>query len=230
MHQITAFDGLPGKAPFNAAVIQSPGFQDVPGKLLQEQSFDELLSLLNVSTLQEARQLPSSALVEVNLQQVAASPYSLFTYGPVVDGLFAPGIPGKLLLQGSFDHELKLILGHNANEGLASTSAQQHAQHIRVYLCFSQPNIPLSLQGQDIPYTFLNGPNTAVLSDATALASQAYITSFAETGTPNGPGISSFPLYGNDSFILKRKATSITEIMDSSANERCLWWQKALYY
>lgn len=138
MHQITAFGGLAGKAPFNAAVIQSPGFQNVsangdvsvaglmplqvPGNFLQEQILDEFLSLLNVSTLQEARQLPLSALVEANLQQVAASPYGLFTYSPVVDGLFAPGIPGKLLLQGSFDHQLKLMLGHNANEGLAFTS------------------------------------------------------------------------------------------------------------
>lgn len=53
---------------------------------------------------------------------MAASSYGLSTYGPVVDGLFAPGIPGKLLLQGSFDHSLKLMLGHNADEGLSFTS------------------------------------------------------------------------------------------------------------
>lgn len=53
---------------------------------------------------------------------MGASAYGLFTYGPVVDGLFAPGIPGKLLLQGSFDHDLKLMLGHNADEGLVFTS------------------------------------------------------------------------------------------------------------
>lgn len=40
----------------------------------------------------------------------------------MVDGLFAPGIPGKLLLQGSFDHSLTLMLGHNADEGLLFTS------------------------------------------------------------------------------------------------------------
>lgn len=94
----------------------------MPGNLQQEETFDAFLSLLNVSTLQEARQLPSSALIKANIQQVAASSYGFFTYGPVVDGLFAPGIPGKLLLQGSFDHELKLMLGHNADEGLVFTS------------------------------------------------------------------------------------------------------------
>lgn len=42
--------------------------------------------------------------------------------GPVVDGLFAPAIPGKLLLQGSYDHDLTLMLGHNADEGLEFTN------------------------------------------------------------------------------------------------------------
>ena len=94
----------------------------MPGNFQQEQTFDDFLSLLNVNTVQEARQLSSSALIKANIQQVGASPYGDFTYGPVVDGLFAPGIPGKLLLQGSFDHDLKLILGHNADEGLDFTS------------------------------------------------------------------------------------------------------------
>ena len=72
--------------------------------------------------------------------------------------------------------------------------------------------------------------NAAVRSDATAIALQEYITSFAKTGVPSGAGIPSFPLYGNDSTIINLNATSITEIMDPTANARCLWWQKALYY
>lgn len=94
----------------------------IPGNFQQEEAFNGFLLLLNVSTLQEARQLPSSALVQANIRQVGASAYGLNTYGPVIDGLFAPGIPGKLLLQGSFDHNLKLMLGYNANEGLVFTS------------------------------------------------------------------------------------------------------------
>lgn len=121
MHQITAFGNLNGPAPFQQAVLQSPGFQNIVSTLQQEQTFETFLSLLNVSTIEEARRLPSSALIEANLIQVANSSYGLFTYGPVVDGLFAPAIPGKLLLQGSYDHDLKLMLGHNADEGLAFT-------------------------------------------------------------------------------------------------------------
>ena len=122
MHQITAFGGLNGSAPFQQAVLQSPGFQNIVSDLQEEQTFDEFLALLNVKTIEEARQLPSSALITANLVQVANSSYGQFTYGPVVDGLFAPAIPGKLLLQGSYDHDLTLMLGHNADEGLDFTN------------------------------------------------------------------------------------------------------------
>ena len=121
MHQITAFGGLKGPAPFQQAVLQSPGFQNVVSNLQEEQTFETFLSLLNVSTIEEARQLPSSALITANIIQVANSTYGDFSYGPVVDGLFAPAIPGKLLLQGSYDHDLTLMLGHNADEGLIFT-------------------------------------------------------------------------------------------------------------
>ncbi|KAL9582931.1 MAG: hypothetical protein Q9203_005285 [Teloschistes exilis] len=240
MHQITAFAGLAGKAPFQQAVIQSPGFQPLPGNFQQEQAFDTFLSLLNVSTLAEARQMNSSALSKANVQQVAGSPYGLFSYGPVVDGLFVPALPGKLLLQGSFDHSLKLMLGHNADEGLTFTTPfvtndTAHDEFVKSYVPDIDPSVagyiedqlyptvsnstlytdetgrlslliselafvcntlyldrafgnetfayqfsvPPALHGQDVPYTFFNGPSTDVLSDATAIALQEYVTSFA---------------------------------------------------
>ncbi|KAL8650817.1 MAG: hypothetical protein Q9210_003601 [Variospora velana] len=273
LHQITAFGGLAGKALFQQAVSQSLGFQNLPSNFQQETTVITFLSLLKVSTLQEARQLPSSTLIEANRRQVGASPYGLFTYNPVVDCLIAPSIPRKLLLQGSYDHDLKLMLGQNYNEGLAFTSpfvttvvgyiddvlypppsngtlyqddigrnALSISESVFIYntlyldRAFGNQtyayefSVPPFLHGQDIPYTFFNGPNTAVLSDATAPALQVYITSFAENGTPSGSGIPSFPLYGNDSTILNLNATSITAMIDRAANEQCLWWQKALYY
>ena len=122
MHQITAFGGNKGPAPFQQAVLQSPGFQNLVSNYQQEQTFDVFLKLLDVTSLQEARQLPLEALQKANVVQVAMSSYGLFTYGPAVDGLFAPAIPGKLLLQGSFDKDLTLMLGHNSDEGLLFTS------------------------------------------------------------------------------------------------------------
>ena len=122
MHQITAFGGNKGPAPFQQAVLQSPAFQNLPSYYQQEQTFNKFLQLTNCSTIEEVRQLPYSALQMANIAQVGNSTYGEFTFGPAVDGLFAPAIPGKLLLQGSFDKNLKIMVGHNADEGLEFTS------------------------------------------------------------------------------------------------------------
>lgn len=122
MHQITAFGGNKGPAPFQQAVLQSPGFQNLPSYYQQEQTFNTFLNLTNVSTIEEARKLPYSTLQMANVIQVGNSSYGQFTYGPAVDGLIAPAIPGKLLLQGSFDKNLKIMVGHNADEGFLFSS------------------------------------------------------------------------------------------------------------
>ena len=74
-----------------------------------------------MSTLAEARALPSSNLIQANTLQVAAARYSSFIYGPVVDGSFVPEIPPLLLLHGQFDHNVEIMVGHNADEGLMFT-------------------------------------------------------------------------------------------------------------
>jgi carboxylesterase type B len=121
MHQITAYGGsVP--APFQQAIPQSPGFLPIPSNLYQEEIFQEFLSVLTVKTIEEARQLPSSALIAGNAAQIGLrSRYGSYMYGPVVDGSFAPGLPGKLLLQGSFDKNVKVMVGHNSNEGVYFT-------------------------------------------------------------------------------------------------------------
>jgi carboxylesterase type B len=122
MHQITAFGGLNGPAPFARAIPQSPGFRAIPSSFEQEETLQAFLGLLNVSTIEEARQLPSAALIQANAGQVASSTYGTFTYGPVMDGLFAPALPGKLLSQGSFHKDVKVLVGHNSDEGLLFTN------------------------------------------------------------------------------------------------------------
>lgn len=311
MHQITAFGGLKGPAPFQQAVLQSPAFKNGVSNIQQEQIFDGFLSLLNVSNIGEARQLPSTALIAANIAQVAKSSYGEFTYGPVVDGLFTPATPGKLLLEGSYDHNLTLMLGYNADEALLFTNpaitndsafnelvlqslltidpdvadyignvlyppkmpgtlglsgysdeigravlvitessftyvvmiSKRTAARADFTRCNTfyldkafnnetfvyQFNVPPALHGQDVAYTFFNGPSSLVLSSPIAVALQEYITSFAIDGKPSGPSLPKFPVYGDDADILKLDATNITEIMDPVANQRCNWWQQALY-
>ena len=121
MHQITAFGGLRGPALFQQAIVQSPAFASVASSFDQQQTFERFLSLLKVKSIAEARQLPSGAVILANSIQVGLAVYGGNSFGPVVDGLFAPALPGRLLLQGSFDKTVKVLNGHNTNEGLPFT-------------------------------------------------------------------------------------------------------------
>ena len=122
IHQLTAFGGLNGPVPFQQAIIQSPGIIDFPGSFAQQETFANFLSLLKVNTVAEARQLPSSSLITANSLQIRHSPYGFTSYGPGVDGYFAPASVGRLLRQGWFDKNVKLMVAHNANEGLYFTN------------------------------------------------------------------------------------------------------------
>lgn len=122
MHQVTAYGGTRGPAPFQQAILQSPGWYPVPSEEQQEATLQEFLGIVDANTVDEARKLPSEKLIAANSYQVATTQlYSTFTYGPVVDGTFVPEMPGKLLLEGGFDHNLNIMVGHNAREGLVFT-------------------------------------------------------------------------------------------------------------
>ena len=306
MHQITAYGGSQGPAPFSQAVIQSPGFQPMTSPAGQEEVLDTFLAILNVSTIDEARALPYSSLQLANIIQVANSSYGGFSYGPVVDGDFAPNLPGALLAHGQFDKSVRVMVGHNADEGLLFTSpfvdnqtefetfvaallptlqglpktvnyisdvlyppifdgsqAQNYTNEIAraaaavsevtftcntYYLDKAYGNdtysyfftIPPALHGQDIAYTYYNGNGSAtagsggislgVSAPQIAIAMQEYITSFAMTGNPNEKGVPFFPIFGQNATIQVLSVTGIAAARDPTANYRCDWWQKGLYY
>ncbi|KAG9855447.1 carboxylesterase family protein-like protein, partial [Aureobasidium melanogenum] len=123
LHQITAYGGNKGPAPFAGAVVQSPGFFPLVSPSREEAIFTDFLNLLNVSTLAEARKLPSSAIIAANARQVlTTTPYGQTLYGPVVDGDFVPALPGQLLAHGQYDKNVSIMTGHNTAEGLLFTS------------------------------------------------------------------------------------------------------------
>jgi len=108
--------------PFQQAIPQSPGFFPETSPVLLNRITSDFLSLLNVTTIAEARTLSSETLIMANAMQVAASGYGQFTYGPSVDGDFVPELPGRLLAQGRFATDLNVMNGHNGPEGLLFTS------------------------------------------------------------------------------------------------------------
>ena len=115
MHQITAYGG-DRPVPFQQAIPQSPGFAPIVSNNQQEQILDDYLALLNVTSIEEARQLSFEALATANTIQVGGANYGSFVYGPAVDGDFVPALPGELLLHGQYAKDVKVMVGHNADE------------------------------------------------------------------------------------------------------------------
>ena len=116
MHQITAYGGKKGPVPFAQALPQSPGFIPIVSNQQQEQSFRGFLEYANVTSLAEARALSSEQVILANAQQVGAAVYGQFVYGPTVDGDFVTTLPGLALLHGQFAKDVKVMVGHNAQE------------------------------------------------------------------------------------------------------------------
>lgn len=127
LHQITAFGGLQGKAPFQQAILQSPAWQNIPGNLQQEQAFQNALATASqvtnqsITTLAALRSLSTTQLQLINSVLIAGSTYGGYALGPSVDGFFVPALPGLLLLHGHFDSSLNIMVGHNSDEGLLFT-------------------------------------------------------------------------------------------------------------
>ncbi|KAJ4984093.1 carboxylesterase family protein [Stagonosporopsis vannaccii] len=294
MHQITAYGGLKGKAPFQQAIPQSPGWQPVQSNTQLEDTYRKFLNLTNTTSLAELRALPYEALRRANVQQIAYdTAWGQFAYGPTVDGSFVPQQPGQLLAQGRFDKDVKVMVGHNANEGpLFTAPAIQSDAALRRQLNTAYPHMPNSsvehitnvlyppvfdgsypyttqyqrasliiaegiftcntyylskayknetysylfavppaFHGFDIAYTYFTGGATSITGVANrtvAIALQEFITSFAEEGVPEAPGVPKFDMYGENASVLRLNITGIDEIRDSNANKRCDWWQLAL--
>ncbi|CAG8412144.1 unnamed protein product [Penicillium salamii] len=127
MHQITAYGGKQSPPRFQQAIIQSPGWVPVIGEEQQEDTLQQFLGFLNVSTIEEARTLSSDKVIAANSAQIAIkSKWGTFTYGPAVDGTFVPAMPGQLLLEGNFHHDVNVMVGHAADEGLLFTTPESY--------------------------------------------------------------------------------------------------------
>lgn len=105
----------------------------------QEQRLHEFLQFANVSSLAEARDLPSEQLMDANDAQISSSPYGSYGFGPSVDGKYVTEDPKVALSQGRFDHSVKIMVGQNSNEGLLLTAPINNDAQ---YLDFIRANFP----------------------------------------------------------------------------------------
>ncbi|KAL9619834.1 MAG: hypothetical protein Q9160_005574 [Pyrenula sp. 1 TL-2023] len=114
--QTTAYGGSKGPAPFQQVIAQSPAI--IPTYAQPPSTFHDFLSLLNVTTLIEARTLPSQSIISANARQIQFSPPNSYIYGPVLDNSFVPA-PLSLSLQrhGPFSKSIKILSARNLFEG-----------------------------------------------------------------------------------------------------------------
>lgn len=111
---MTAHDGQ-GPTPFNQAIPQSPAI--VPANEAPDKIFDQFLSFLNVTSLSEARQANTKAVIAANAAQIRSAPPTTCIYGPVVDDVFIHEPSLSALKKGQFDKSVKILVGHNVFEG-----------------------------------------------------------------------------------------------------------------
>ncbi|OBT60805.1 hypothetical protein VE03_09894 [Pseudogymnoascus sp. 23342-1-I1] len=148
MHHITAYGGKRGNAPFQRAILQSPGWLPSKAAAANENIFQQTLSIASaitkkkITTLTGLRSLNSSELYLVNAAVVGLSPYGSFTYGPTVDGDYVPELPGQLLLNNKFDKSVEVMTAHNANEGiLFATPFAKNNTDMATYLKSAVPSL-----------------------------------------------------------------------------------------
>ena len=89
-------------------------------------------------------------------------------------------------------------------------------------------SVPPGEHQQDLPYTFFPNTKPAVANVSLALTLQDIIINYVQTGNPNSPSVPTFPIYGNGT-LLNLNQSFINTVPDNVANERCIFWQKALY-
>ncbi|XXH01934.1 hypothetical protein Hte_008297 [Hypoxylon texense] len=134
MHHITSFGGA-GDIAFSQAIMFSTAFMPYPTSDIPRASFNDFMNILNVSSLEEMRQLPSETLIAANALQIYShAPYGRTLYGPTVDGAISPALPGKLLAEGSFHQNLKIMVTHNTLEGLIFTKPTINSTEDYLYM------------------------------------------------------------------------------------------------
>ncbi|KAH8800585.1 carboxylesterase family protein-like protein [Flagelloscypha sp. PMI_526] len=132
VHQITAYGGARG-VPFAQAVPQSAVWLPNVTPAAQDTTTQAFLGYLKATSLDDARKASYEDIIRANLLLIGnALPYPSFPTVPVPDGSFVPGPPAELFESGKYTHGIRVLTGHNLDEGLLFTNpvAQDDASFI----------------------------------------------------------------------------------------------------
>ncbi|SPO04632.1 related to cholinesterase [Cephalotrichum gorgonifer] len=100
--------------PFSQIIPQSPFIE--PTSVPVESTLEKFLSMLNVSSLQEARQIDEKTLVAVNAELIRTAPANTYLFGPVIDKKYIPERPMKMLREGRFNKSVEILTTHTSFE------------------------------------------------------------------------------------------------------------------
>ncbi|KAH8799193.1 acetylcholinesterase [Flagelloscypha sp. PMI_526] len=122
LHHVTAYGGA-RPAPFNQAISQSAAWLPTVTPDIQNANAQAFFTYLNITSLDQARRKSAVDLIRANLLVIGnAFPYPSFPFVPVPDDSFIPAPPAELLASGKYTHGLRVLTGHNFDEGLIFTN------------------------------------------------------------------------------------------------------------
>ncbi|KAI5920537.1 Alpha/Beta hydrolase protein [Camillea tinctor] len=126
VHHVTAYGGSGPAAPFQAAIPQSPAFQfnmnTTAGYALTLAAASSHTGT-GIRSMGDLSQLDTDDLKAINQAVVYGARTGTFNFGPAPDRTYVPKLPQVLLQEGRFDHNIKLLISHTANESVPFTPA-----------------------------------------------------------------------------------------------------------
>lgn len=207
----------------------------LPGELLSSGHFDKDVDVMVGHNAQEGLVFSNPFLKNAKQYEAFLEKQLPTLQQPVVDYINEDLYPP--VYNGSYSYDSLLerqVLGLGEAIFICNTFYLDKAYGNQTYAYLF--DVFPAIHGQDLAYTFYNdgGPDTSDLlfNTSIAVAMQDYITSFAAVGKPTSPsvkGLPMFKMYGSDADIIEFDTNSIRKAMDPAANQRCDWWQKALF-
>ncbi|KAB2573498.1 Carboxylesterase patB [Lasiodiplodia theobromae] len=131
LHMASSASAAAGRRPpppFQQAIVQSPWLLPPPPKAQQDALYGDVLRLANATTLLQLRSASTATLQAANRMLVSHAPYGTFVFGPTVDHVLVEGSPPASSLlaaaEASSNFPVRLMVGHNSDEGILFTPPQ----------------------------------------------------------------------------------------------------------
>ena len=205
----------------------------LPGLLLARGQFDPNVSIMTGHNADEGL-----LFTPPNIQNASQFPGYLSTILPIAtqavieyvnNTLYPPEFNGSFGYQNQIERTAAILADSDFVCNAVFILQAFGVDQSYAYLFDIEP----SLHGEDVAYTFNNGPENDLddqpVNVTVAAVLQEYIVNFVTTGNPNGPGLPTFNTYGNASNVQALSSKGFAGTPDTAVPERCAWWQLALY-